>query len=242
MTSNVNTSQPSLADEIMTLAEIAKYLKVSEKTITRMLHSGSIPGTKVASQWRFVRAAVDDWLNSRMQQLPRKALLNVIKTSDHIIPLKELISTKRIILSIDAGTKASVLKQLIAPLIDSGTIADPDQYLQHLMAREDVVSTAIAPDIAIPHVREPEKFHVSEPCIVLGVCKEGTEFDSLDGRKTYVFAMPCTNAESNHLQLMAKISMLFRTPGTIEGIKSAETKEDIMQLLAETDAVIQTRP
>jgi len=53
----------------MTLAEMAEYLKVSQKTIVRMVHAGKLPGAKVASQWRFVRAAIDDWLNTRMQNM-----------------------------------------------------------------------------------------------------------------------------------------------------------------------------
>jgi len=36
--------------EIMTLAELANYLKVAEKTVVRMAREGKIPGTKVASQ------------------------------------------------------------------------------------------------------------------------------------------------------------------------------------------------
>ena len=67
-------------DEILTLTEIAGYLKVSEKTILRMVQSGQFPGVKVSNQWRFVRAIVDDWLSARMHSAPTTSLLEVVGT------------------------------------------------------------------------------------------------------------------------------------------------------------------
>lgn len=229
-----------MQDEIMTLTEIARYLKVSEKTITRMVQSGRIPGTKVARQWRFVRAAIDDWLNCRIQKLPRKALINVIRTSKRVIPITELVTMKRLLLSVKAGTKEFVLQQLVKPLIGTGVIEDAEEYLERLSDREEVVSTAIGHGLALPHVRASEEGYRSKPCIVLGICKEGTDFESLDGRKTYVFAMPCTNTESSHLRLMAKISMMFRAPGVIKKMRMATVKKDVMDLLSATDSMIRT--
>ena len=63
-------------DGLRTLTEIAEYLRVSEKTVVRLVQAGELPGTKVASQWRFVRADVDDWLSSRMYNRPKKHLVH----------------------------------------------------------------------------------------------------------------------------------------------------------------------
>lgn len=48
--------------ELMTLEEIADYLRVTEKTIHRLLKRGKIPAAKVGRQWRFYKAAIDEWL------------------------------------------------------------------------------------------------------------------------------------------------------------------------------------
>ncbi len=222
-------------DEVMTLTEIASYLKVSEKTIVRMVQSGKLPGAKVASQWRFTRAVIDDWLNARMYVLPKKELLNVIGTANHIIPVSELISPERIIMDIQPGEKESICARLIEPLHKSGIVVNPKKYLAKVIDREAVISTAIGRGVAVPHVREPEKSGIIEPCIVLGICKEGTDFDSLDGHKTHIFAMPCTNTESAHLRLLATISLIFRQDGVLKKMLSAKKKEDIVDILATTD-------
>jgi len=50
---------------IMTLEEVAKYLRVHKSTVYRMAREGTIPSTKVANQWRFKKARIDDWLLER---------------------------------------------------------------------------------------------------------------------------------------------------------------------------------
>ena len=49
--------------ELMTVEEVADYLRVTEKTIYRLLRRGKIPATKVGRQWRFQKAAIDEWLH-----------------------------------------------------------------------------------------------------------------------------------------------------------------------------------
>ncbi len=48
--------------ELMTVREVADYLRVTKKTIYRLLERGKIPATKVGNQWRFQRSSIDDWL------------------------------------------------------------------------------------------------------------------------------------------------------------------------------------
>ncbi|WP_104991045.1 helix-turn-helix domain-containing protein [Deinococcus sp. NW-56] len=49
-------------DEVLTLEELATYLKVSETTAYALVRSGDIPGRKVGREWRFLRARVVEWL------------------------------------------------------------------------------------------------------------------------------------------------------------------------------------
>ena len=49
--------------ELMTLEEVAAYLRVTKKTIYRLLKQGKIPATKVSHQWRFEKARIDKWLH-----------------------------------------------------------------------------------------------------------------------------------------------------------------------------------
>lgn len=48
--------------ELMTVEEVADYLRVTKKTIYRLLSQGKIPATKVGHQWRFDKTSIDEWL------------------------------------------------------------------------------------------------------------------------------------------------------------------------------------
>ena len=48
--------------ELMTVEEVASYLRVTQKTIYRLLERRGIPATKVGRQWRFEKSSIDDWL------------------------------------------------------------------------------------------------------------------------------------------------------------------------------------
>ena len=50
--------------EVLTLEEAAAYLRVSKDTIARQAAQGALPGRQIEDTWRFLKAAIDDWLRS----------------------------------------------------------------------------------------------------------------------------------------------------------------------------------
>jgi len=51
--------------ELMTVEEVADYLRVTEKTIYRLLERSGIPAAKVGHQWRFDKASIDEWIRRK---------------------------------------------------------------------------------------------------------------------------------------------------------------------------------
>jgi len=64
--------------DLLTLQEVADYLRVTEKTIYRLLERCDIPASKVGHQWRFNRASVDDWL----QRSSARVAANILVIDD----------------------------------------------------------------------------------------------------------------------------------------------------------------
>ena len=57
------TMPSSPADNaIMTIGEVADYLKVTERTIYRLAGAKQIPAFKVGGSWRFSKADIDGWI------------------------------------------------------------------------------------------------------------------------------------------------------------------------------------
>ena len=49
-------------DMVMTIEELATYLKISRSTLYKLAQEGRLPSQKVGRHWRFRRDAVDRWL------------------------------------------------------------------------------------------------------------------------------------------------------------------------------------
>jgi excisionase family DNA binding protein len=63
-----NRAQHRLAldAEVLTLEEVATYLRVSQKTAYRLAWSGNLPAFKAANQWRVRRVDLDRWIRGRV--------------------------------------------------------------------------------------------------------------------------------------------------------------------------------
>lgn len=54
--------------EIMTVKEVASYLKMKPVTIYKLAKQGKIPAFRVASFWRFKKDLIDKWLNEETKK------------------------------------------------------------------------------------------------------------------------------------------------------------------------------
>lgn len=55
----------TMSDEILTLKEVADYLKLAEKTAYRLASEGKLPGFKVGGSWRFKREDILTWIEEK---------------------------------------------------------------------------------------------------------------------------------------------------------------------------------
>ncbi len=52
-------------EDLMTIEEVAKYLRVKRRTIYDWVKKHKIPAIKAVGQWRFKREKIDAWLESQ---------------------------------------------------------------------------------------------------------------------------------------------------------------------------------
>jgi excisionase family DNA binding protein len=81
--------------EVLTLEEVADYLRLSKEIIERQALRGQIPGRRIEDTWRFLKAAIDDWLRSHE---PRTLLLQqagALATDETLPQLRAAIYAER---------------------------------------------------------------------------------------------------------------------------------------------------
>jgi excisionase family DNA binding protein len=65
----VKTMPTSAAENaILTIGEVADYLKVTERTIYRLAGAKQIPAFKVGGSWRFSKFDIDAWIKKQSEQ------------------------------------------------------------------------------------------------------------------------------------------------------------------------------
>lgn len=55
-------------DDIMTIEDVAKYLKLKPQTIYTWVQNGKIPAAKLGKEWRFKKSIIDKWFNQHIDQ------------------------------------------------------------------------------------------------------------------------------------------------------------------------------
>ena len=58
----------AMNDQILTLKEVAEYLKLAEKTAYRLAAEGKLPGFKVGGSWRFKQEDVENWIEEQKKK------------------------------------------------------------------------------------------------------------------------------------------------------------------------------
>jgi excisionase family DNA binding protein len=54
-----------MSSSILTLEELADYLKLSPEVVLSQANQGRLPGRKIEDTWRFLKDAIDDWLRTQ---------------------------------------------------------------------------------------------------------------------------------------------------------------------------------
>ncbi len=59
-------------DEIMTIKELAGYIKMNTRTVYKLANDLKIPAVKLSNQWRFKKETIDEWLEAQMYKNVRR--------------------------------------------------------------------------------------------------------------------------------------------------------------------------
>ncbi|MBN1646673.1 MAG: PTS sugar transporter subunit IIA [Spirochaetales bacterium] len=228
-------------DDLITVADLADYLKLSEKTILKMVKNGEIPCARIANQYRFSRLLIEDWIMSKMDVIPQNDLSRLIEREYDFVPLSRLITEKNILLDMKAENKEEVLSELSENAVESGLVSDLDLFLARLRDRERITSTAIGKGVAIPHVRTPSEKIINEPRIIIGVSPNGIDFSSADGSLTHLFFLLLSDSETVHLRILSKLSAILRDEENITELRNLKSKEAFVRFFIKMEQSLYTK-
>lgn len=66
---NMNADAAVPADsEILTVMDVAQFLRVPKSTVYKLARLGHLPASKIGKHWRFLRRDIHEWLHARSRQ------------------------------------------------------------------------------------------------------------------------------------------------------------------------------
>ncbi len=142
----------------------------------------------------------------------------------------DFLDKKAIKVGLKSGTKEEVLEELTDLLEKTGKLTDRENFLQVIREREELGSTGIGYNIAIPHARSSS---IKSLTGALGISKEGIDFNALDKEPVYLFFLLAApqNASGDYLKALATISRFLRRRKVRDALMKAEKLEDIQKII-----------
>lgn len=84
-----------ITDSVLTLKEMANYLKMPEDKIEKQVLQGNIPGKRIEDEWRFLKTAVDEWLRSYDTRTILIRQSGALSDDESLSELRMMIYSKR---------------------------------------------------------------------------------------------------------------------------------------------------
>jgi len=212
-------------DDILTLEEVAKYLRVSERTVYDCAQKGEIPAGKIRTAWRFKKSEIDKWVNEKL-------------TSNHLNPQINQIHAQSVlslhrILFLDYSGKKDALLALAENLAASPQIKNSQELSTEILKREELMSTAIGCGIAIPHVRLSS---VTDLVVSVGISRTDiVDFHPLDNEPVRLVFMiaAAQNQHAYYLQTLSWFSTRLKNKELRDSLLQAKTPQEVYNLLTE---------
>lgn len=208
-----------MVDDILTIEEVAKYLRVSDRTVYDWAQKGEISAGKIGTVWRFKKSEVENWVNERLSSGygARKV--------DTAIEVNKILSPNRVVF-INQSSKQDALTELAGVLATAPQVKRADELLNEILKREELMSTAIGRGIAIPHVRLSS---VSDLVMAVGICKTPViDFQTLDDKPVNLLIMIAAayNQHTYYLKTLSYFSAKLKIQDFRESILNAVNEEE----------------
>lgn len=211
-----------MEDDILTIEEVAKYLRVSDRTVYDWAQKGEIPAGKIGTVWRFKKSEIERWVNEKLSSSSKKEEIEV--------QIKNILSPDRVVF-IKNSSKHDAIVELAEVLAGAPQIKNKDELIKEILKREELMSTAVGRGIAIPHVRLSS---VTDLVMAVGVSKKPLEdYQSIDEEPVTLLIMIAAahNQHTYYLKTISYFSGKLKSNELRDAIKNAQSPREVYDVL-----------
>ena len=211
--------------DILTIEEVAEYLRVSERTIYDWANKGKLPCGKLGTTWRFKRSEIERWVDNRLSHKTEAP-------SPHGVAVRDVLQPERVVL-FDETRKEAALETVMDCLAQAPEVKKRDELSREIYQREELMSTGIGFNVAVPHVRLAS---VTELVMAVGVSSSDiVDYESLDEQPVRIICMVAARVDQHaqYLKTLGAVSTHLKSRDLREAIMAATEPESVYKLLTE---------
>ncbi|WP_459476740.1 PTS fructose transporter subunit IIABC [Clostridium saccharoperbutylacetonicum] len=142
----------------------------------------------------------------------------------------DLLHKEGINLDFNPSTKEQCINELVDLMDKTGNLNDKQEYKKAILAREELSTTGIGDGIAIPHGKTKA---VKNASLAAAICKNGVDYDSLDGQPANLFFMIAVpdNNDNLHLEVLARLSTILMDETFRSNLINCSDKDEFLKLI-----------
>ena len=143
--------------------------------------------------------------------------------------ITDLLKKQGISLGVAPKTKREAIDMLVALHEKCGNLSDTAAYKEGILAREDMGTTAIGMEVAIPHAKSEA---VKAPALTAITVPGGVDYDSPDGAPCkLIFMIAATTDGDVHLEVLARLMQMLMHEDFTAKLKAAKTADEFLKVI-----------
>lgn len=147
--------------------------------------------------------------------------------------ITDLLKKQGIEIGAKVKSKSEAIEKLVALHDKCGSLKDRAAYKEGILKREEMGTTAIGMEIAIPHAKSEA---VKAPALTAMTVPDGVDYDSPDGDACkLIFMIAATTDGDVHLEVLARMMQMLMDMDFTAKLKAAKSSDEFLKLIDEKE-------
>jgi len=219
----------------LNVSEVALLLDLPEATIQRWVRQGHIPVITTHPEPLFGREDIKRWATDL--HMPIFPLRETGESHDASSPsLLRALQRGGIHRDMPAGTPEQALRAVaeVAPV----PAEERKKLLEKLLQREELSSTGIGHQFAVPHPRRPLKGIIQDAIMICAFLSEPLEYGAIDRKPVRVLMMLLSPSTKIHLLLLSHLAFCLRDENFRHTVSPENPDEIIFEAIREKELLL----
>ena len=148
--------------------------------------------------------------------------------------ITDLLKADAIQLGAKVSSKSAAIDTLVALHEKSGNLKDAAAYKEGILKREEMGTTAIGMEVAIPHAKSEA---VKAPALAAITVPNGVDYESPDGAPCkLIFMIAATMDGDVHLEVLARLMQMLMHEDFTAKLKAAQTPKEFLDIIDKQEA------